>query len=210
MNAPSEHDAENLARAMSAEDWDARYADQVWSGEPNHALVVEAKGLPAGRAVDVACGEGADAVWLAQQGWQVTAVDLAAAAVERGRTAAQAAGVQVEWVVAPLADAGLPAGAFDLVSSFYPALPATPDQENARTLVDLVAPGGRLLVVHHVIDQEHAREHGFDPSSYVGLDDIAALLGDGWEVRRETRERHITGGEGAHHDTDDVLHARRL
>jgi len=195
---------------VTTPDWDERYIEQVWSGEPNHALLVEAADLAPGRAVDVACGEGADAVWLAEQGWQVTAVDLASAAVERGRAAAQRAGVPVEWVVAPLAEAGLEPGTYDLVSCFYPALPSDPGQGNARLLVELVAPGGHLVLVHHVVDVEHARAHGFDPADYVGLDDVAGLLGDGWEVRREVRERHVNGGGGAHHTHDDVLHARRV
>ena len=75
---------------MTAADWDARYSaqKQLWSGEPNPQLVTEASDVPAGRALDAPTGEGADAIWLAQRGWTVTAVDFSRAALERGRTAA--------------------------------------------------------------------------------------------------------------------------
>ncbi len=75
--------------------WDARYSelDRVWSGEPNHALTVEAERLASGRALDVGCGEGADAVWLASRGWRVTGLDPSAVARVWARAAGAAAGV---------------------------------------------------------------------------------------------------------------------
>ncbi|HVK44408.1 MAG TPA: methyltransferase domain-containing protein, partial [Micropruina sp.] len=77
---------------MTETEWNEHYAPEVvWSGDPNGALVAEVIGLAPGRAVDVGCGEGADAVWLASQGWQVTAFDVAGSALERGRAAADAA-----------------------------------------------------------------------------------------------------------------------
>ncbi len=187
-------------------DWDSRYSDheRVWSGEPNDALTVEVEGMRPGRALDVGCGEGADAVWLAGRGWAVTGLDPSGVALARARSAAAAAGVEVSWVHGVLADEDLPRGAFDLVSVFYPALELA-DAPVAR-LAELVAPGGTLLVVHHAaVDRERAREHGVDPDLLMGADDVAAGLGPGWRVRGpEQRPRRITGGQGAGH-TDDLV-----
>src|SRR3954471_19110151 len=103
----------------------------MWSGRPNGRLVATVTGLTHGRAVDVGCGEGADAVWLAQQGWQVTALDVSGVALQRAELAAGRAGVDVHWVHAGLMDAELD-GQFDLVSAQYPALPRTPDGRTVR------------------------------------------------------------------------------
>jgi SAM-dependent methyltransferase len=195
-------------------EWDERYAsaEQVWSGRPNGALVAEVAGLRPGRALDVGCGEGADVVWLAQQGWDVTGLDVSQVALDRAAMHARQAGASVRWVHADLVQAQLPTGAFDLVSAQYPALLRTPGDDAERALLAAVAPGGTLLVVHHAdIDPEEAKARGFDPADYVGPADVAALLGDGWRVEvDEKRPRDITGGAGAHHTHDLVLRARRL
>jgi SAM-dependent methyltransferase len=197
----------------SGPDWDQRYADaeRVWSGRPNGALVVEVESLPPGRALDVGCGEGADAVWLALRGWDVTALDVSRVALDRARTAAEQAGATVTWLHAGLLDAVVPTRSFDLVSAQYPALLRTPDNDAERALLAAVAPGGTLLVVHHAdIDAEHARARGFDPADYVSPADVAALLDDGWQVEvDERRPRHVDSGAGAHHTHDLVLKARR-
>jgi SAM-dependent methyltransferase len=196
-------------------EWDTRYAnaDRVWSGRPNGSLVAEFPGPGSGRALDVGCGEGADAVWLAERGWQVTALDVSQVALERGRLAATEAGVEVEWVHAALVDAGLSPGSFDLVSVHYPALHRTPGADAVRALLEAVAPGGTLLVVHHAdVNREHALAHGFDPEDYVASDDVAAALGEGWDVElQERRARDVppSGRGGGHHVDDLVLRARR-
>jgi SAM-dependent methyltransferase len=195
---------------VTAAEWDERYtgSPQIWSGNPNGALVAEVAALAPGRALDVGCGEGADAVWLATRGWRVTALDVSEVALDRAAQHARAAGVAVAWLHAGLVEADLPA--FDLVSAQYPALLRTPTDDAERALLGAVAPGGTLLVVHHDVDAEHAREAGFDPADYVGPADVARLLDADWQVEvDERRPRHVAAGAGAHHHTDVVLRARR-
>jgi SAM-dependent methyltransferase len=184
----------------------------VWSGQPNGALVTETTGLPPGQALDVGCGEGADAVWLAEHGWEVTALDVSGVALERAARHAEQAQVPVRWVHAGLVEAALPAGTFDLVSAQYPALLRTDHHDAETALLGAVAPGGTLLVVHHqIVDAGQFRAHGCDPDDYVSLADVATLLDDGWRIEtNETRLRHVSGGAGSHHTHDVVLRARRL
>jgi SAM-dependent methyltransferase len=194
-------------------DWDERYseAEQIWSGEPNGSLVAELAGFDPGRALDVGCGEGADAIWLASLGWRVTAIDVTEVALRRARAAADRANVEVEWLHAGLLDAALPAGGYDLVSVQYPALLRTATQEAERALLAAVARHGHLLVVHHAdVDVEVAKSHGFDPDDYVSSTDVSSLLDDDWTVIvDERRARHLASGAGAGHSHDLVLHAQR-
>ncbi len=209
----SEHGAGH--QPHSAEDWDERYSgERIWSGNPNGALLAEVAELSPGRALDVGCGEGADSVWLARQGWQVTALDISAKAVERAEALAADAGVQVEGVAAGLLDAPLSDASYDLVSAMYPALLRTPTAEVERRLLSLVAPGGTLLVVHHAdIDRDHALEQGYDPDDYVSPEDVRALAVErgGWDVvADERRDRaNVLGGAGAHHRHDLVVRLAR-
>ncbi len=205
--------SEPLERIPDAAEWDARYAaaERVWSGEPNGAFVAEvtALELEPGRALDVGCGEGADAVWLARRGWRVTALDVSRVALDRAAQHARDAGVHVAWVHAGLVEAALPAGGFDLVSAQYAVLRKTPGAVAEHILVDLVAPGGTLRVVHHAIDPEDVHE-GFDPTLYALPSDVAALLDEEWQIEvDERRPRYVSGGSGAHHVQDLVLRARR-
>ena len=128
-------------------DWEEMYRsdDRRWSGHVNGSLVAEVAELPPGRALDVGCGEGADAIWLAEQGWTVTATDIAPTAVQRGAAEATERGVAVEWTaVDVLADP--PSGQFDLVSLHYPAFPIGSVEDVAATLTDSVAPQGLSLI----------------------------------------------------------------
>ncbi len=200
--------------AVQAE-WDRRYTERerLWSGQPNGALVAGVAGLSAGRVLDVGCGEGADAVWLARQGWDVTALEVSGVALERAAGHARDAGVTVRWVHAGLAEAGLPPASVDLVSAQYPALLRTPDAAAERALLAAVAPGGVLLLVHHAgMEHEPVRDDGFDPADYVWPARVAALLDDDWDVERDEQRARVVpeGGAGSHHPDDLVLRARRL
>ena len=196
-------------------EWDRRYSDsqRLWSGRPNGALVAEVAGLTPGRVLDVGCGEGADAVWLAGRGWDVTGLEVSGVALERAARHAADAGVDVRWVHAGLVEASLPPASFDLVSAQYPALLRTPDAAPERALLAAVAPGGVLLLVHHAGMETHQPEDGdFDPADYVWPSMVAAMLDDDWVVEvDEMRPRVVPeGGAGAQHAEDVVLRARRL
>ena len=197
------------------EEWDRRYAGsgQLWSGLPNGALVAEVAGLPPGRALDVGCGEGADAIWLAQRGWDVTGLEVSGVALERAAAHARDAGAAVRWLHAGLVEAALPPSSFDLVSAMYPALLRTPDAAAERALLAAVAPGGVLLLVHHAGMETGHEQHGeFDPADDVWPSMVAELLDDDWAVEvDEQRPRPAPpSGAGAHHSSDVVLRARRL
>ncbi|MEO5679113.1 MAG: class I SAM-dependent methyltransferase [Acidimicrobiales bacterium] len=200
-------------RLASEGDWDDRYraSDQIWSGQPNGALVAETADQEPGRALDVGCGEGADAIWLALRGWQVTALDLSSVALDRARAAATGAGVDIEWIHAGLLGATLPARGFDLVTAHYPALLRTAAHEAEAALLAAVAPGGTLLVVHHAdVDMDEAKAQGFDPADYVGPAEVLAAIDESWAIEvDETRPRAVPASGAAHHVRDQVLRARR-
>ena len=207
-------------RSGELTDWDHRYGgdDRMWSSNPNGTLVAEVDGPASGRALDVGAGEGADALWLAEQGWEVTASDISGNALARVGAEAGRRGLDVRCV---RVDANEPdafgAETYDLVSMQYGSFHRTPDRRGVRNLVGAVARGGTLLVVGH--DLAPMREpvdvatqtRMFDPDAYVGVEEIATALGDapGWQIEvHETRPRPL-GAASTHHVDDVVLRARR-
>lgn len=217
-----------------AELWERRYqeADAVWSGRPNAALVTEATGLPAGRALDLGCGEGADSVWLAEHGWQVTAIDISATAIARGRAHAEARGVddRIEWHQHDLVT-WQPAAEYDLVSAqFLHSRFDFPRDEVLRRAAAAAAPGGAILVVGHAgvppwaqreadADQRHEGSHreGGHHHEHENLPTAAETVRSlgldqpGWAVLvAEHRTRTATLPDGSTAELDDaVVLARR-
>jgi SAM-dependent methyltransferase len=199
--------------------WNERYrsADALWSGNPNRYLVSEASGLRPGKALDVGCGEGADALWLARRGWQVTGVDLSTVALERAaRHAAQAgAGVaaRIDWAHADLIGWDPGAGRYDLVSSQYVHLPPGPRQALFRALAGAVAPGGSLLIVgHHPSDLQTTMPRPPMPELFFTGEDIAPLLDAGdWKVITDEAPPRSAPDPDGHPVTirDTVFRARR-
>ncbi|KGN31521.1 hypothetical protein N802_03900 [Knoellia sinensis KCTC 19936] len=193
-------------------DWNAHYnqSEQIWSGHANAQLIAEAADLSPGRALDVGCGEGADAIWLAHQGWDVTGVEVSDVALERARQQAALAEVSVDWQLGAFPRMPSSDNAFDLTIAFYPALMKN-DGQVIAALFRSVAPGGTLLFVHHAdVDHGRAKAHGFNPDDFVGVDDVAAAAPEGWTIEaHEERDREILGGAGAHHARDLVLRIRR-
>ncbi|MGP3964254.1 FAD-dependent oxidoreductase [Nonomuraea sp. 3N208] len=198
--------------------WDTFYAEkaQVWSGNPNAALVREADGLEPGTALDLGCGEGADAIWLARGGWRVTAADISHVALERAAEHAKAAEVadRVDWQRHDL-DMSFPEGSYDLVSACYLHAPMDlPREKILRAAAAAVAPGGVLLVVGHAYwpsweHNPHADVHFPTPQEVL---DALELTEGAWEVlRSEEFERTQNGPDGRPGArNDNVLKLRRL
>jgi SAM-dependent methyltransferase len=211
-------DAATDATSSAREWWEARYAerDGIWSGRVNAVLASVTRGLPVGRALDLGCGEGGDVVWLAEQGWDVTGVDLSVTALERGSRAAVSAGVEdrTAFVAADLARWET-AARFDLVTaSFLQSWPVEiPRADILRRAAGFVAVGGHLLVTAHAApphDDLPPEMHGYRFPSPA--DDLAALqLDDGWDVLvAEVRPRTATTPHGDPHQVlDSVVLARR-
>ena len=195
--------------------WEEHYGQrpQVWSGRPNAVLVDEVADLPPGRALDLGCGEGGDAIWLASKGWAVTAVDVSQTALDRATAAAEASGVadRITWRRVDLG-AELPAGPFDLVTAhFFQSPVELPRDRILRAAAYVVAPGGTVLVVDHAAAPPWASGHAHD-RVFPTPEGTAADLGldDGWDVVAcETRERVATrdGQEGVL--LDSVVRAAR-
>lgn len=171
---------------MSHEEaWNARYAetDRIWSGNPNVALVEQVDGLKPGSALDLGCGEGADAVWLARQGWTVTAADISTVALARAAVHAAEAGVTVDWQHHDLAS-NFPSGTYDLVSCQFLHFWGDFDRDAIlRRAASAVAPGGVLLIEGH-LDHGPFRHEGHEEVRFPSPDEVIAALslGDGWET----------------------------
>jgi len=209
------HGEERFGAAPQAAEWDARYNEPdgaLWSGRPNGRLAAEVADLKPGRALDIGCGEGADAIWLARRGWNVTAIDVSDVAVRRAREAAQLARVEVQWVCGDVLQTAFPARSFDLLSLQYPALPKAAGEAAMRTVLDTMRPGGLLLAVYHDLDHEHPehmKSRGIDPADYVGADDLGRLLGNDFRVELRTVEPRLDPPPGTSHIADIILRARR-
>ncbi len=195
-------------------DWDHRYSgEQMWSGNPNGTLVREISGARPGRALDIGAGEGGDAVWLAEQGWDVTANDISQNALDRVIAEAERRGLRIE---ANRADANaldpFPSAAYDLVSADYASIPRTHDDRGVDNLINVVAPGGTLLVVSHDLEAMRAATgRAFDPDAYVRVEDVArALAADSdWDIEVNGPRSRPPGAISTHHVDDIVLRARR-
>ena len=200
--------------------WDDRYrqhASRIWSGNPNRQLVAAVEDLPPGRALDVGCGEGADAVWLASRGWTVLGIDVSEVALSRARTHAEALGEpitdRIEWRHADLlASPELPGGQ-DLVSIQFMHLPEPERSRVFGSLSLLVGVGGSLLIVAHDPSDLHSgvgRPHRAD--LFFTPQEIADLLDDAWDIRVcESRPRVGRTPDGRDVAISDaVLHAVRL
>jgi SAM-dependent methyltransferase len=194
---------------MRRDAWNTRYAGEelVWSLEPNRFVAEEAADLAPGRALDVACGEGRNAIWLARQGWDVVAVDFSSVGLDKARRLAGAAGVSVDWREADVTGWD-PPGEFDLVVVSYLQLSQPELEAVFSRIVPSVASGGTIIVVGH--DRRNLDEGvGGPPDPAVLLDaaQIVALLDDLEIERAEVVERPVEGAERPALDT--LVRARR-
>ena len=214
-----QHNATTDPTTSAEEYWEERYGDEerVWSGRPNPLLVREVTPLSPGTALDLGCGEGGDAIWLAAQGWQVTAVDISATALRRGADHAREAGVAeaIRWERHDLSRS-FPEGSFDLVSAQFLHSPVAADgerEEILRRAAAAVAPGGVLLVAGHAGWPSWQETPPFDhhfPTTAEVLDALD-LEPQRWVVELEDLvERDFPDPDGRPgHREDNVLRVRR-
>ena len=194
---------------FSEEFWDERYAaDRVWSGAPNPQLVDRVARLRPGRALDVGAGEGADAIWLAEQGWQVTALDISRVALDKAAAHAAERGVgdAIGWQQVDLGSWAGDDAAYDLVSAQFMYLDQPALTQLYRRLGAAVASGGTLLLVgHHPVDPRHG-SHDFPDVRWTPEDAARWLDEDDWsaiDLATVRREGHL----GTMHD--GIIQARR-
>jgi SAM-dependent methyltransferase len=205
---------------MDAAAWNARYDtdELIWKGDPNQFLPIEVADLAPGRALDLACGEGRNAVWLARQGWEVTGVDFADVGLGKAAGLADAHGVDVTWVQADVTS-WAPTHGFDLVVVFYLQLPADERRRALSTAVRALGPGGTFLLVGH--DLLNIDEGVGGPQDPVVLTTAEAILDDLAHVelaldielvteRAERVERTVATEEGDRIAIDTLVRARRV
>lgn len=198
--------------------WNARYGEKnrIWSGRPNPQLVTETEGLAPGTALDVGCGEGADALWLAERAWEVTGVDISTVALARAAEHEQQqprnpGTPPVRWEYHDFTQWQPPAQSFDLVTAQYMHLPTAQREPLFLNLAQAVAPGGTLLIVgHHPSDMQSAAARPSLPDLYFTAEDIANMLDDGWEhTVIESRPREASGPDGATLAVADAVYKGR-
>ncbi len=192
---------------MDASAWNERYAasERVWSAGPNRFLSDLVKDLPTGRALDLACGEGRNAIWLAQEGWSVVGVDFSVNAIERAWDAARTFHCDCEFIVADLREWTIK-GEFDLVGEFYLHTPKPELSALRKRAVAALRPGGRYIVVGHDVDNVERGIGGpQDPAILHTVDGVAADL-EGLEIELgEQMLRPTVDGQFA---VDTVVRAR--
>lgn len=209
-------------RSVEAKEWDARYSvGRVWSSDPNRWVVHELAGVAPGRAIDAACGEGRNSIWLAEQGWSVVAVDFSRVALERGRRSAAEAEASVgpldiTWVEADITQEGVVTSLYDLALVSYVHLESYERTPLLRAVARTLAPGGTLLVVGH--DSTNLTE-GYggprDPDVLYSARDVANALQDmissGWlDVERADRvAREVDTDDGPRVAWDCLFRAHR-
>jgi SAM-dependent methyltransferase len=197
---------------MEREDWNARHGEAglLFGADPNRFLVAEVAELPPGRALDLACGSGRNAVWLAARGWKVTGVDFSDVALAQARALAAERGVEVEWVEGDLLDWEPGEPAYDLVAVLYLQLPADERREVLARAAAAVTSGGTVLVVGHDLENLNGGHGGpKDPAVLFTPADVAAEL-PGLQIEKAERVLRPVRTEGGEVQAIDALvRARR-
>jgi SAM-dependent methyltransferase len=193
--------------------WDERYSgtELIWTAQPNMFLVREVEGLEPSTALDLACGEGRNSIWLAEHGWQVTGADFSAKGLEKGRALAAQRNVDVAFEQHD-ATTWEPTRSFDLVAVFYLQLPQPERTHALKNALAAVANGGTfLLVAHDVENLDHG--YGGPPTRDVlySVDEVVTLAtSSGFTiVTAEQAERPVVAEDGEHVAIDTVVRAQR-
>jgi SAM-dependent methyltransferase len=192
------------------EDWDRRYAavEHLWATRPNRFLVAEVSDLPPGRALDLACGEGQNAIWLATLGWEVTGVDYSEVAIAKANARAEHDGVAVEFVQADLVEYKPESAAYDLVLVLYLHIPSVQRGGIHARASAALAPGGTFLLLGHDLSNATEGVGGpSDPDILYTADEIAAEL-PGLEIEKATTVLRDVDGE-ERDAIDTIVRARR-
>ena len=195
---------------MRREDWDARYAavENLWASKPNRFLVAEVSELPPGRALDLACGEGQNAIWLASLGWDVLGVDYSGVAVEKARRRAEREGVAARFVRADLVEYEPEREAFDLVIVLYLHIPSTHRASVHARASAAVAPDGTFVLLGHDLTNLTDGVGGpSDPDILYTAEEIAAEL-PGLVIEKATTVLRDVRGEDRD-AIDTIVRARR-
>ena len=203
-----------MAIEMDRARWDRCYEGRelVWSAEPNRFLVAETATVMPGRVIDLACGEGRNAIWLAEHGWQAVGADFSEVGLHKARELATARGVTVEWVAADLRDYRPDRRAFDLVLVFYLQVPAPERRPMLQAAAEAVAPGGRFLLVAHDSSNLQCGYGGPpDPAVlYAAHDVVTDIDGRGLQIERAERvKRPVHTPDGQRVALDALVRARR-
>jgi SAM-dependent methyltransferase len=205
--------ASSIRPGFARDDWNARYAQKelVWSAEPNRLFAAEVGGLEPGRALDLACGEGRNAVWLAEWGWRATAVDFSDVALGKAQQLAASRGVEIEWVLADVLDWEPEPRGFDLVAVLYLQLPRPELLSVVRAAAEAVAPGGTLFVLGHDTTNL-TRGHGGpqDAAVLYTAEDVVPAIGDLVVERAEAVDRVVPLDAGEAVAIDALVRARRV
>ena len=199
--------------AVDRQQWDDRYAstDLVWTAEPNVFVVRELAGLQPGRALDLGAGEGRNAIWLAEHGWQVTAVDFSGVALAKAAQLAEGRGVTgITWDAADLRGYQPPPGSFDLVLLAYIHLPPAESDALLHAAATALAPGGTLLVIGHDRDNN---AHGYggpqEPTVLYQAAEVVAALPGLIIVQAGQERRPVPADDGERTAIDTLVRAQR-
>src|SRR5664279_2880569 len=197
---------------VDSQQWDERYSgdELVWTSTPNQFLVAEVVGLPAGRAVDLACGEGRNSIWLAEQGWKVTGVDFSPVGLAKAKRFADLWGVEVTWVESAVENWTPPPDGFDLVAVLYLQVPQPARSAALAIAASAVASGGTLLVVAHDVDNLIRGQGGpQNPDVLYRVSEVTeAAVEAGLTVERaEQATRVVDADDGPRDAVDTVVRA---
>lgn len=180
---------------MDADAWDERYSqnDLVWGAPPNAVVVEQLTALPHGRALDLACGEGRNALWLATRGWHVTGIDYSSVAIDKARTLAsrspRSVRERLDYRTGDITDAQW-GESYDLALLIYVHLPRSQRNQVVRRAIDSLKPDGILMILgHDSSNLEHGVGGPQDPEILYTPDDLKNDLGDAIHI--DVSERRL-------------------